>query len=156
MRPRLGLMVDDLSPSHLSWALMNSANALARSGRADVCIFYEDLVKPSVRPELALLPAVHATGFEGVLVATGLHTAARLAKLPAPAKKLFYCWDLEWQRIGQKDYAGLIALYRSSSYRLVARTVEHARLLSQLWNRSVVDVVPEADARGLLGVGLDG
>jgi hypothetical protein len=106
MRPRLGLMVDDLSPSHLSWALVNSANALARSGRADVCIFYEDLVKPTVRPELAVLPAVHATGFEGVLVATGLHTAARLAKLPAPARKLFYCWDLEWQRMGRRTTPG--------------------------------------------------
>jgi hypothetical protein len=156
MRPRLGLMVDDLSPSHLAWALVNSANALARSGRADVGIFYEDMVRPTVRPELAVLPAVHATGFSGVLVATSLHTAARLARLPAPARKLFYCWDLEWQRLAQKDYAGLAGVYRSASYKLVARTVEHAKLLAQVWNRPVVDVVPEADARGLLGVGLEG
>jgi hypothetical protein len=154
-RPRLGVLVDDLGASHLNWALIKSANRLVNRGDVDVVLFYEDLVRPVLVPQVALLPSVHATGFRGILVATSLHTARRLARVPAAARKLFYCWDLEWCRQPNKNYAELVGVYRSAAYDLVARTVEHATLLAQLWNRPVRDVVPEANLEGLLGVGLD-
>jgi hypothetical protein len=155
VRPRIGILVGDLSPSHLNWRLLNSANSLAKGGKVDVAVFYEALSRPCVPPEVAVLPSCHAAGFAGVLVATSLVTAARLRDLPAAAAKLFYCWDLEWCRVPDKAYARLAPLYRSARLRLVARTAEHAKLLSQLWNRPVRDVVPEAEVGALLGVGLD-
>lgn len=156
-RPKIGVLVDDLSASHLSWAIINSVNSLVSKGSVDVSIFYDNLVRPCSNVEAALLPSVHIIGFDGILVATSLNTASKLIRLPSNGRKFFYCWDLEWQRMSQQDknYGSLINIYRNSSYGLIARTVEHARILSQTWNRPVNNVVEEADIEAILRIGLE-
>ncbi len=157
-RPRIGVLLSDLSASHLSWAVINSANKLAEKGQVDVCLFYEAALRPCTHVKVASMPVVNAVGFRGVLVATNLATAMRLSGLPSASRKLYYCWDLDWLRLSPeaKVFEQIMPVYRSAAYELVARTPEHAKLLSQTWNRPVRDVVPDANVEGLLGVGMNG
>jgi hypothetical protein len=153
-RPSIGILLDDLGHSQLAFHAIKSANALTESGEADVSLFFSSGNRSSLQTFCPVFPLVYSVGFKGVLVATSLRTASWLTRVAAPARKLFYCWDLEWTRLAPQDkqYEQLIRVYRSAAYKLVARTPEHATLISQAWNRPVTDVVPECYPLGFLHV----
>lgn len=147
---KLGVLVRDLGPSQFNYYCIRNANVALKSGKvADFVAFYENLTKPCLTPNFAIMQAAEAWGYDGVLVATTLSTAEKLIRFPSAQRKLFYVWDLEWLRMGQKSYRALQAVYGHSRLRLLARSAEHARLIGEVWNREAA-IVDDFDLPALL------
>ena len=139
MRKRLGILLESFAPSQLAAELTWSGNELVRQD-VDVIGFFRNQALPAVTPLFALMPATEAFGFSGVLVATSLATAAICEKAIGPSERWFYCWDLEWLRMQQKNAKALAEAYRNPAYRLAARSADHKLALEQAWNVEVVGI----------------
>lgn len=147
---KLGVAVNNLGPSQLAFRLITQANDLV-SERTDLDIiaFYERVAPPCVMLNIATMPMVESFSYDGAVVATDLSTAQQLAGAAAPASKFFLVWDLEWTRMPQKDFRSLRSIYGDERLRLLARSEDHAKAISDAWNRSA-DVVGDLDLERIL------
>lgn len=139
---KIGFLVNDLGPSELNYFLCRNANAfLARRPRDSVALFYENICRPAFPAHFAVNHVSEAYGLAMPLVATSLATAERLLGFPKATPRVFYCWDLEWTRLGVQDYRTLQAVYGNRRLPLWARGREHAEIIASCWNRPSPGVV---------------
>lgn len=143
---KIGIALNNLGPSQLCYHLALQANTMVGSrSDVDVIAFYEDMQRPCLEMNFAHMQLAEGWGFDGVMVATSFSTAAKILRFPGPSRKLFYVWDLEWMRMGQKDFRSLQKVYGTNELTLVARSEDHARILSQVWNRDVGIITDNLD-----------
>jgi hypothetical protein len=137
---KLGISLDNLGPSQLAYAVLSQANRLVTErSDVDVTVFYETLARPCITPRFAHMQMAEAYGFDGPVVATSLSSAGKLLRMPACPKKLFLVWDLEWLR-KPHAYENLKTVYCHSELTLLARGEDHAKAISDCWNRPVAVV----------------
>lgn len=151
---RLGIAVPSLGAGHLSYVLVRNVNQLLRRGYdTDVVLFYENLTRPGLWPDCAVMQMAEAFGYDAPMIATSLSTAEKLLRFPGPAKRVFYVWDLEWLRLGnQKQFEHLQSVYGNTRLMLVARSRDHARVLENAWNRPVAAIVEDFALKPLLEI----
>lgn len=138
---KIAVMLNNLGASQLAHALVTQANALVGS-RADVDVvaLYEALARPCLPMCFSAMQVSEGWGFDGPVVATSVSTAEKLARFPAASKKLFLVWDLEWLRGGGRPFDELRRVYGNPDLTLLARSPDHARVISQCWGRDVTTV----------------
>lgn len=148
---QFGLLVKNLYDSELNWRLLSQVNYLAKTGIADIIIFYEDAMPQVIHPMCTIMQIVEAYEYKFPLIATNLSTAQKLLNFPRSPKKIFYSWDLEWMRFKNESFYGFKKIYESSELELVCRTQEHKILIEKLWDKKVSRVSPKALLQEILG-----
>lgn len=149
---KLGFIVNNLGPSQLAYYLVKNLNDMvANRPELDAVIFYENVAKPCLQPRFAAMQALEAWGYNGVVTATTLSSAERLLSCPSPARKFFYVWDLEWTR-GQGEFRYFQRIYGNPKLELIARSAQHASVISSVWNRPVAGIVDDCDYRQFLEI----
>lgn len=147
---KIAFLVKDLAASQLSFLLIRYCNALADSRGADPVVFYEGLQRPCLEPRFACMQMAEAYLFDAPAVATTLATAGKLLAMPACPRRFFYAWDLEWLRPwGRRPFRGLQGVYGSPLLTVLARSADHASVLSNAFNRDDVPVVDDFHAPAL-------
>ncbi len=153
MKTKLGFLVNNFGPSQFNYRLITGLNeALSKRNDLDAICFFENLVPPCLNTNFACMQSAELYGFDGIAVANDFFGAKKLISCPFPAKKFFYCWDLDWLRFKAKTFAELREVYGSSELTLLARGVDHKVIIEQAWNRSVAAVVDDLDITQLLNV----
>lgn len=143
---KLGFCLHHIGHSQLSLQFVTSANSYLESGLGvDVVGFVSNQLKPRVGPNFAVMNINEAFDFDGVVVATSLHTAERVVRFPGPKRRYFYVWDLEWVRQGGWPFDTMKSIYNHPDLTLVARHEEHRRVIEQCWNLPVRAVIPDCD-----------
>jgi len=149
---KLAVMVNNLGPSQLAYALITQANALVGDRYdLDIVALYDTLAKPCHAMNFAAMQAAEGWGFDGPVVATTLNTAAKVLNFPAASRKLFLVWDLEWLRTQRKTFRPLQAVYGHPDLTLLARSKDHAQAISDCWNRDSI-VVEDFDLGRIIEV----
>lgn len=143
---RLGFLVSSLGTSQLAYHILQGANAsLGRHRDLDIIAFYQNVSKPWVTPLFGLLNISEAYGFSGVVIATSLNTARKMAGFPGPQGRYFYAWDLEWVVSGGMAYEDMAAVYCNPKVPIIARNDAHAALIERCWNRTVHATIDRCD-----------
>ncbi len=94
---------------------------------------------PSKIPGDLEVPLDHFSGLfthGGVLVATSLATASKILAVPAETR-IFYCWDLEWMRMGNKQYHALRSIYANPLLTIVTGTPQQRAAYNLAWGWAV-------------------
>jgi len=143
---KIGIGISSLGSSQLSYYAIRSANQLlSKTCEHDIVALYEN-PSPHVLPMLfASMQFSEAWAFDGVAVSTNLSTAEKLLTFPCLTKRLFYVWDLEWLRLQPKHFQSLRGIYANPDHVLVARSNEHSRIISDVWNVPVNFVVEDTN-----------
>ena len=149
---KIGVIVKNLGNSQLSETLVKSFNSISQSSSdADTILFY---TKPPVMGTVPLFSCMEQTelwGYEGHVIATCLDTAETLLKVTGPTKKFFYVWDLEWTRGDAHEYSRLKSIYKNSSIQLIARSKQHAELISRYW-KSPTAIIKDFEHEAVLSL----
>ena len=147
---KLGFAINNLGPSQLSYYLIKELNSLLKKrGDLDIIVFYENIARPYIKPEFALMQMAEAWSYGGTVIATDIAIAEKLLTFPAPTRKAFYIWDLEWLR-KPRMFRELQPTY--GHLELIARSNDHKEAIEGAWNRKVIGVVE--DFRGWECVGV--
>jgi hypothetical protein len=140
---KLGFIVNNLGGNQQAFYLINYINSLVAKNRDDVTIFYETPVIPCINTNFGLMQLNEAYGYDGVLIANNLTLADKMARFPGTKEKYFYVWDLEWLRVPNKNFHVLHSMYNNPLYKLIARSSEHAKIISDCWNVDVAGIVDD-------------
>ncbi|MAF25145.1 hypothetical protein CL634_06175 [bacterium] len=137
---KVGFIVDNLSSSQLSYSIISAINKREKKHDEDFVVFFENS-SPVVREPLFSIMGLHELwNFYGVGIATSVSTCFSLAKSPAPVKKFFYVWDLEWHR-NTSQYSYIIDAFLNNNIQLIARSEDHAKAITNYCNRDVCGVL---------------
>ena len=110
--------------------LLTNINRLVKEFRMDCAIFHADFGK-LIMPSLAsMYQLVEMWDFDGTVITTDFSIARQLITCPGPKKKLFYVWDFMWTKLPQFTYNNIADVYCNESLELIARSKEHAKVLS--------------------------
>jgi hypothetical protein len=140
----VGIIVPHLGASQLAYLAINQANLWAKNSKHNMFLFYEDLVRPCVKVDVAAMNLNEIWNFKGLLIATTLSSASYMINAVCPSSKVFYTWDLEFMR-KEKDFLRNSAIYRDETIRLYARSKSHQAVLENYSNRKVERVLPNLD-----------
>ncbi len=135
MIKKLGIVVNSTSLSQNLDYIINSLNHISSNTNIDCCIFRCNVDKLISIPKFAIMNLDHLWAFDGIAIATSLHTTQKLLACPRPIKKYFYISDIEWYYFKTK-YAELANLYQNSELELITRCLSHQKLVQQCWNRN--------------------
>lgn len=152
---KLGVICEDLGPNQLAYQLITSANTLLEeTDDYDVCLFYRNFLPPVKNANFGTFTVYEAFSYDGVMIATDLHSANAMVKWPGPNRKkmYFYIQDLEWIRLrNQMQYEQLAQVYMNPKLNLIARSEDHKNILESVW-RPVSAVVEDGDIRRFVEV----
>jgi hypothetical protein len=136
---KIGVVFNQVGPNQLYYQFALQANRLL-SQRDDVDIsgYWINDGPRTVQPNFALMPLFEAYAFHGITVATSLNTCARVLEYPGPNRYkciYFYCFDLDWLRLQQKQYEQISSIYMHQKVQLIARSEDHAKIIESVWRR---------------------
>ena len=137
---KIGIIIDDLSASQLSYYVIKNINEYLGSADCDFVIFFENSSTSILQPEVGTMNINEIWGFDGILISTSVSTTLSMINTFAKAK-YFYVWDLEWTRRHGKDFSYLIQAYNNKDVKLIARSKEHALAIENYANRTVDHIV---------------
>ena len=150
---KLGILLNNFCHNQLAYQTLKSvANYYNHNGTADITLFQEVPIIPIIQPHTAIMFPNEVYEFDGTLVITNLNHIPVAEKAIGPTKKIFYVWDLEWIYMQQKQYEHLAPLYRNKNFTIVARSLEHARLLRNAWNIEVNHIIQQPKIEDFLNV----
>lgn len=150
---KIGIAVNHLGPSQLTYCLVKSAHEmLVTKPAVDITLFYENAVKPAFGLNFAAMPLVEAWTYGGTLISTNLNIAKQSIAFTGPKKKLFYVWDLEWLRFQNKEFRSLQQIYANPALTLLARSESHKQAIEQSWNIEVAATIDDFNLLKILEV----
>lgn len=134
---RLSFLLNHTGGTQTAFKLIHNINTfLDKNIKDDIVIFYENLMKPCFAPKFATMNMADAWAYAGNVIATNLTTANKMILFPSSQRKMFYCIDLEWLYIKDKEYEELANIYQNPHIKLLARSDNHAKIIERVWNRS--------------------
>lgn len=146
----LGLLVKDLESSHLAYALCRSVNSyIGKQSQHDIIVFFENIHKPCMPLNFAIMQLVEAYSYNGSVVATNLELALKMNNFIGEKKKFLYLWDLEWLR-RPYDVSVLKQLFKD--VKVITRGPVHTEVFKHVWNVSPVAEIPDFDIKSLVEV----
>lgn len=131
---KLGITLNNIGANQLSYYILQQLNSQIFHD-IDTIIFYSILHKPCLVPNVGVMHVSEIWGYDGVLIATDLTSAARVLRSPGPTKKYFYIWDLEWRINGPHEYSQLSQIYCNPKLEIITRSESHQSLIKNCWNR---------------------
>ena len=141
---KIGFVVKDLSPSQLSYNIITKLNAeLEQSCTDDYCVFIQEPSGKMKPNNFSIINSTEMWTFDGILIATDIPTAKQISKTVGPSKKYFYVWDLYWSRPEWRDYESSILAFIDPTVKLLARSEDHAKAISNYCNRDVCGIVDD-------------
>lgn len=144
-------LVNNLGPSQLAYHAIHNINyTLINKPELDILLFYENVNRPCLPLNFAVMQMYEAWNYDGICVATDLNTAAKLINFPGPKRKFFYVWDLEWLRLKQKHFNVLYNIYAAPQLELLARSKSHAKLIEDCWNTKVTSIIDNFNLREIM------
>lgn len=145
---RAGILIHSFNPSQKITFMVNALNTLS-ADKPDISyiVFREDFGPLPTIANFPIMESFQAWGFDGVLIATDLHTARILkGTCTKETKKFFYCFDLEWLYLDNLYYGSIAELY---NMQLIARSDEHYDILSKCWRKPTI-IMPDFDINSLV------
>lgn len=147
----LGIIVNHLGNTQLAHSLIHNVNNyLEQHIDTDIIVFFENVVRPWEIPRFASMNVNEAWDFNGVVIATSITSAEKLLQLPGRKRRFLYVWDLEWLRMPERGVKYFASIYRNPRIELIARSVNHATIINDIWNRQPVGVVEDFNVEALL------
>ena len=148
---KIGIILEDLSASQLSYYVIKNINEYVGSDNYDFVIFFENSATSILQPDVSIMSISEIWGFDGTLISTSISTT--LSMINAFAKsKYFYIWDLEWVRRHGKDFHYLIQAYNNKDVKLIARSKEHALAIENYCNRKVDHIINNFDLKKIVRI----
>jgi hypothetical protein len=148
---QVGVCLPNLANSQASYFAINEANMLCNSTANDVILFYEDLIRPLLKPLCATMNLSEITSFSGLLIGTTFNIAERMIKTVSPAVNIFYVWDLTWLR-NERDFLRNAGILSHPGLEIVARSMDHAEMIRKYCNREVSAVIDDFDLMKFLEI----
>ncbi len=140
---KVGIILPHLGSSQLSYMAINQINAcMSQSNKYDFVIFYEDLSPVCIRPLCATMNMNEIWAFSGLLISTNINNAIASLKTVNMAKKVFYCFDVEWMRRTRKDIITNMKVFQDNDIGLIARSNYHAKAIERYSGRQPDVIVP--------------
>lgn len=96
---KLGIIVESFAPSQLGYTFVKQANELLVK-RGDIAIygFFENLTRPLINPNFALMNLTEVYGFDGTIVSTNAYQAYNIQNFVGPTRRILYAYDIDWRR----------------------------------------------------------
>jgi hypothetical protein len=145
----IGIVCNNIGPNQLAYYAIKSGNEFVESGDNDLVIFFYELMPECIRPNFGVMNLSEAYNYNGVLVATDLNSATRILEYPGTRNKYFYVWDLEYLRIGQKNYEDFCNIYNNPRLPLIVRSKSHKHYLGTIWGGNVIGIEEQANIKNL-------
>ena len=140
---KAGIMLKKVDNSQLGYYATKSANWIAeKMTNVDIVMFVKEHAVHPVMPLFATMAETDIWGYDAPVIATDLASAKTLLSASGPTEKFFYVWDLEWLR-DPENYHTLLAIYRHSDIKLIARSETHAKAIKNFCNREVVGIMDD-------------
>ena len=79
---KIGALVKNLGSSQLSYYLINNFNKVAGKGNVDPTVYCENVEKDCMFARFPTMQIAEAWGREGIMIATSLSTAKKMACCP--------------------------------------------------------------------------
>ena len=140
---RIGFLIDSLGPSQQALVLTQEMNSLVDDKpNHSVCVFYRNYNRIVISPHFAMLSEYEAWTFDGITIATDIHSANILLNCPGPKHKFFYIWETEWAFMDNFTYKDMAKVYQSEEMPLIVRSRFHYDIVSRLW-QPPIEVIEE-------------
>jgi len=140
-----------MGASQLSFYLIKELNKFSETNpQTDTIVFYEDIQKNYIPPNFAIMNMSESWGQSGPTIATSISTAKKMLHYPSK-EKFFYVWDLEWIR-NRHPYEKYSKIYADETFKIIARSEGHKRLIENAFNRKVEHVVPDFNMSSIMEV----
>lgn len=148
---RCGIMVDSLSPSQLTFYLVNYVNTImSRSVHNHFIFFLNEITPFLINPLCPCLNSTEIVQFnDGIIVTTTLNDTLRAINAIHNSSIKFYVWDLEWIR-RPLDYFTNYNIFNNPRVEIIARSHEHAKMIENYANLTKVRVVENCDMEKIL------
>lgn len=118
-------------------------NLMDQRDDVDVVVYYETMHRQTLPHKFATMQVAECWNQLTPVVATSLSTINKLLQFPGPTHKIYYVWDLEWLRNGNRYYNHYRIPFLSPDVTLVARSKDHAALISSTFNVEVEHVIED-------------
>lgn len=147
---QIGICISNIAPNQLTYEITNSLNAAvkARALKDDVVIFYENRGLYFPTPMCSQMGMSETWGFDGILIATSISTAEKIARAPSQHNKYLFAYNLEWLNQQLFAYEPLVGLV--GQFRIITRTEEHKKLWLNNFNQEPFGVLERANITQLL------
>lgn len=143
---KLAFGVRDLSHTQLAYYIVRESNKfLSKRSDIDISIFFEEPSCSSIPLLFSSMQFAEGWGYNGTLVSTSFSTAQKALGFPCAKKRYFLVWDFEWITGRPQQFRYFQNVYSNPKHELLARTEEHADILSSLWNVKRPKVVNETN-----------
>lgn len=152
MVQKLGFIVENLGHSQLSFELSESINKYYGQNNQtiltlpDITVFTESISPNIHNPKAAVMELYDTWGYDGTIIATTLSTAKTLLQSHGINDKIFYIYNFEWIFNPYLFYDYLECLQK---LKVITRTVEHAQLIKNLFNKKSLFTLPVLDVEEL-------
>ena len=133
---KIGALVKNLGSSQLSYYLINNFNKVAGKGNVDPTVYCENVEKDCMFARFPTMQIAEAWGQEGIMIATSLSTAKKMASYPSANTKIYYVWDLEWLRMPH-NYNPVLDLFSNNKIKIISRCNNHSAVIENSFNRKV-------------------
>ena len=144
-KKKIGIIHKDWRNSDCAYWALNSTNSIVDKTNIDITLFYEDLPDFVIPPATGSMNFHDIWGFDGLTIATNLDQANALSKVVGNHPKIFYVWDLEFLKDGKRNFLYNVNIYRNPRLKLVTRSEDHAKCLSNYCNRKVDSIIENFD-----------
>lgn len=149
---KIGIILPDFTPSQLTYYSVKYANALlTQTNQYDIVFFYEQLSPIYIRPFCSTMNISEIWSFDGLLISTTIDNTLLSVKAVNSAIKVFYIWDLEWIR-GKQNFLHNLQAFRHPDIILVARSIDHAKVIENYCNKKVNAVIPNFQISSFLNL----
>lgn len=132
---RIGILLNSLENSQLTFYLVNNANFMMESKLDSYFIFFIDNIGPSIlQPLCPIMNSGEVAQFNnGIIIATTINHTLTAINSISNSKIKFYVWDLEWIR-KPSDFFNNIKAFRDPRVEVIARSYDHAKAIANYAN----------------------
>ena len=155
---KIASIVENLSMSQNTFWMTKTFNQLNKYDIHPSC-FYINLGSTGIKMNFPNMNVYYASNFSDttkpILISTSLKTLEVSMNLKINARRMLYLWDIEWLRLTTSSlfsYNKNVDLLRNKNIELIARSSNHANVISNYCNREIDFIIDDwniQDIRGL-------
>ena len=149
---KVGVVVDDLSASQLSYHIIKNINNHIEESDTDFVAFFQNSTANMLTMHFSSMCINEIWSFDGVAIATSVSTVLSISKTFSPKQKYFYVWDLEWCRTKGREFEYIIQAFNKDDIKLIARSKDYAKAIKNYCNKDVVGVVDNFNIKQLMDI----
>lgn len=147
----INIFLDNLGANQAAYSTITQINSFYQEKNNNtITVFYNDLQKFCIQPHFTVLHVVEGWGQDGVGIATSFTTLEKMIEFPRLNPKIYYMWDLDFLRLQPKYYDIGRNSICNPSIKLICRSLGHAALIKNNFNRKVDFVVDQFNFKGIL------